>query len=42
MKVPCRVRMMMMMAHMDDFNRVYDDSLMVMVLAALEQLILVK
>lgn len=30
-----------MMAHMDDFNRVYDDSLMVMVLA-LEQLILVK
>lgn len=31
----------MMMAHMDDFNRVYDDSLMVMVLA-LEQLILVK
>lgn len=32
MKVPCRVRMMMMMmAHMDDFDEVYDDSLMVMV-----------
>lgn len=33
---------MMMMAHMDDFDEVYDDSLMVMVLVALEQLILVK